>query len=69
MKKRILKDESERLGVPVEKQREYVEKLSKLINCKTVFTKNGENDCDIVTPTIVHILSNVISMLGIIFLL
>ena len=43
MKKRILKDESERLGVSVEKQREYVEKLSKLINCKTVFTKNGEN--------------------------
>ena len=43
MKKRVLKDESERIGVSSEKQREYVEKLSKLINCKTVFTKNGEN--------------------------
>ena len=28
-----------------------------------------KNDCDIVIPTIVHILSNIISMLGIIFLL
>ena len=42
MKKRVLKDESARACVSEEKQREYVNKLSKLINCKTVFTKSGE---------------------------
>ena len=43
MTKRTLKDISERKGASLEKQREYVEKLSRLVNCKTVFTKSGEN--------------------------
>ena len=43
MKKRILKDESERLGVSPEKNQEYAAKLTQMINCKTVWTKNGEN--------------------------
>ena len=43
MSKITLKDESQRKGVSSEKNKEYAEKLSKMINCKTVFTKNGEN--------------------------
>lgn len=43
MKKRKLKSESERLRPTPEKNREYVKKLSRMINCKTVWTKTGEN--------------------------
>ncbi len=38
-----LKDESERCSVPDEKNEEYVKKLSSLIDCKTVWTRNHEN--------------------------
>ena len=38
-----LRDESERASVSEEKTREYVKKLSSLVNCKTVWTKDGEN--------------------------
>ncbi|MBQ8611513.1 MAG: M20/M25/M40 family metallo-hydrolase [Oscillospiraceae bacterium] len=43
MKKRELKEESVRRGVPEEANREYVQKLSRMINCKTVWTRSGEN--------------------------
>ena len=43
MRKRVLKNESERKGVSPEKSREYVEKLSEMISCKTVWTRDGEN--------------------------
>ena len=43
MKKRELKSESERRGVAPEKNNEYASKLSKMINCKTVWTREGEN--------------------------
>ena len=43
MKKRELKSESERRGVTPEKNNEYVKKLSEMINCKTVWTRDGEN--------------------------
>ena len=43
MKKRELKSESCRLGVTPERAREYKDKLSKMISCKTVWTKDGEN--------------------------
>ena len=46
MKKRELKSEPERLGASAEKCAEYAEKLSKLINCKTVFTNSGENNAE-----------------------
>ena len=43
MKRRELKSESERRGVTAERNGEYVEKLSRMIGCKTVFTRDGEN--------------------------
>ena len=43
MKKYELKSEAERCGVSTEKNAEYIEKLSKMINCKTVWTKDDEN--------------------------
>ena len=43
MKKYELKSEAERCGVSAEKNAEYVEKLSKMINCKTVWTRDGKN--------------------------
>ena len=46
MTKRILKSESERKCVSPEKEREYVEKLSKMIECRTVWTKSGENGAE-----------------------
>ena len=42
MRKMLLKDESERLGVSEEKRREYVGKLSRMIGCKTVWTSDGK---------------------------
>lgn len=38
-----LKDESERCSVSSEQNKEYVKKLSELINCKTVWTRDGQN--------------------------
>ena len=38
-----LQPESSRKGVTPERQREYAEKLSRLIACKTVWTRSGEN--------------------------
>ena len=46
MKKYELKSESERKRVSPEVNREYVEKLSKMINCKTVWTKEGEHQAE-----------------------
>ena len=43
MEKYLLKPISERKGVSEEKCREYAAVLSKMINCKTVFKENGEN--------------------------
>ena len=42
MKKVVLKSEAERKGVSPEKCSEYAQKLSRLVNCKTVWTDNGE---------------------------
>lgn len=44
MKKHVLPSEGSRKRVSFEKNREYIEKLSKMINCKTVFSVGGEND-------------------------
>lgn len=41
---KMLQPESNRKGVTPERQAEYVEKLSRLIACKTVWTRNGENN-------------------------
>ncbi len=46
MKKNELKSEAERKGVSVEKNVEYVKKLSEMINCKTVWTVDGEYDSE-----------------------
>ena len=46
MKKYELKSEAERCGVSAEKNAEYVEKLSKMINCKTVWTADGQYDSE-----------------------
>ena len=43
MSKIKLKSEAERLSVSEEKNAEYATKLSKMINCKTVWTLNGEH--------------------------
>ena len=42
MKKTALMDESARRGVSQESCAEYVERLSRMINCKTVWTKDGK---------------------------
>ena len=41
MRKRSFKSESERKGVTPQRNREYVEKLSRMIRCKTVWTREG----------------------------
>ncbi len=46
MKKRKLLPEAYRARVPEEQNRAYVEILKKMINCKTVFTKNAENETE-----------------------
>lgn len=43
MKKTVLKSEAERKNVSAEQNREYVNKLSQMINCKTVWTRDGRN--------------------------
>lgn len=44
MKAVALQPEKNRRGVSPEKNREYVEKLSELLSCKTVWTREGENE-------------------------
>ena len=46
MKKRVLKNQSCRLRASEERVSEYVEILSKMINCKTVFEKDGRNGAE-----------------------
>ena len=48
MKKYELKSENERSYVSAEKNAEYIEKLSKMINCKTVWTPEGKYDSEFV---------------------
>ena len=43
LEKYLLRTEAERKNVSEEKLGEYVKILSEMINCKTVFTENGEN--------------------------
>lgn len=43
LEKYLLRTEEERKNVSEEKLGEYVKILSEMINCKTVFTENGEN--------------------------
>ena len=43
MKKEIQKNGAERKNVSVECNREYVNKLSQMINCKTVWTRDERN--------------------------
>ena len=43
MKKRNLSGEENRKNVSSVKNEEYAQKLKKMIDCKTVFTRNGEN--------------------------
>lgn len=46
MKKIQLKDQSARKSVSEERNAEYIKKLSCMINCKTVWTKTGENNAE-----------------------
>lgn len=46
MKKQILKPESARKSVSPEKNNEYVAKLSRMINCKTVWTREDTNKAE-----------------------
>ena len=42
----MLKPETERKGVPTDKNNEYVQKLSRMIQCKTVWTRDGVNQAE-----------------------
>ena len=46
MKKFELKPATERHGVAAETNAAYVEKLSRMINCKTVWTHEGTNEAE-----------------------
>lgn len=46
MKKQNLRPESARKGVSAEKNSEYVAKLSRMINCKTVWTRENTNKAE-----------------------
>ncbi len=46
MKKRILSGEEKRKNVSPEKNEGYARKLKKMIDCKTVFTRDGENKAE-----------------------
>lgn len=46
MEKRSLKPKSERKNVSEEQNAIYVAKLKKMLNCKTVFKRNGENEME-----------------------
>ena len=43
MEKRILQPESQRKNVSEEKRKEYIKTLKKMIDCKTIFTKDNVN--------------------------
>lgn len=43
MKKFLLKSEAERKSVCSSKNEEYIKKLSRMVDCKTVWTRDGEN--------------------------
>ena len=43
MKKMIISDETKRKNVSPEINEAYAETLKKMVDCKTVFTRNGEN--------------------------
>ena len=44
MKKIDLKPESERISVSAEQNARYIDSLSKMIACKTVYSPSGENN-------------------------
>ena len=46
MRKRVLLDATQRKGVGNETNRVYVEMLSKMVNCKTVWTRDGANQAE-----------------------
>ncbi len=46
MKKEMLNTEAPRRGVSDQKNREYAQKLSRMIECKTVWTRDGSNECE-----------------------
>lgn len=46
MKTNLLKSEDSRCKVTAEKNAEYVQKLSRMINCKTVWTRDGQNKAE-----------------------
>ena len=46
MRRAMLKPETERKGVPTDKNNEYVQKLSRMIQCKTVWTRDGANQAE-----------------------
>ena len=46
MKKHELRPATERCGVAAEQNAAYVEKLSRMINCKTVWTHEGTNEAE-----------------------
>lgn len=46
MEKAILKTEADRRRVSPEKNKEYIEVLKKMINCKTVWTPENENEAE-----------------------
>ncbi|MBR6811812.1 MAG: hypothetical protein IKM51_00395, partial [Oscillospiraceae bacterium] len=46
MKTAALKAEARRKGVSTEKNAEYTQKLSRMIECKTVWTHEGENNAE-----------------------
>ncbi|MGN0535348.1 MAG: hypothetical protein ACI4IR_05025, partial [Eubacterium sp.] len=46
MKKRVLAPEENRKNVSAQMLDDYTDTLSKMINCKTVFTHNNENQAE-----------------------
>ena len=46
MKKSILKTEADRKGASLEKCNEYAKKLSRMIDCKTVWTRDDINKAE-----------------------
>ncbi len=46
MKKRVLSSEEKRKNVSPEQYNEYVKTLKKMVDCKTVFTRDGENNSE-----------------------
>ncbi len=46
MKKAVLKTEADRHSVSADRNKEYVRKLTRMINCKTVWTYDNENESE-----------------------